>query len=124
SVTVTPAEVENYYKQNQSKYTHGEQRALKYLVADLNRIKQTIVPTDADLRKRYEAQKDQFKKPESAHVFHILVKVEKTDTPEQIAAKKTKADNIVKQLQAGADFATLAKANSQDPGSASNGGDM
>jgi peptidyl-prolyl cis-trans isomerase D len=124
NVTATPAEVEQYYKQNQSKYTHGEQRAIKYLVADISRIKQTIVPNDAELRKRYDASREQFKKAESAHVLHILVKADKTSTPEQVAAAKAKAESLVKQLRAGADFAKLAKENSQDPGSASNGGDM
>lgn len=124
TVTVTPAEVENYYKQNQSKYTHGEQRAIKYLVADINRIKQTVNPSDAELHKRYDATKEDYKRPESAHILHILIKVDRAATPDQIAAAKAKADALVKQLRAGGDFAALAKANSQDPGSASNGGDM
>ena len=46
-ITVTPAEVEQYYKANQAKYAHGEQRALKYLLADTNRIRSQIIPTDA-----------------------------------------------------------------------------
>lgn len=123
-VTVTPQEVEQYYKANTTKYMHGEQRAIKYLIADFARLRAQINPTDAELQKRYEQSKDQFKHPAQAHILHILIKVDPTATPQQDAEAKAKADNIVKQLRAGADFAALARANSGDPGSAAKGGDM
>lgn len=123
-VTVTPAEVDAYYKAHQENYTHADQREVKYLIADLARIRSQIVPTDAELRKRYDASKEDFKRPEAAHILHILIKVDPKATPEQDAAAKAKAESIVAQLRAGADFAKLARENSGDPGSASNGGDM
>jgi peptidyl-prolyl cis-trans isomerase D len=122
SVNVTPQEVESYYKAHQDQYAHGEQRHLKYLVADLARIRSQIQPTEAQLRQRYEATKEtDYKHPEQAHIFHILIKV---NTPAEDAAAHAKADALVKQLRAGGDFGALAKANSQDPSSAGNGGDM
>jgi peptidyl-prolyl cis-trans isomerase D len=123
-VTVSPAEVQQYYTQNQSKYMHGEQRAVKYLIADYARIRSQITPSDAELQKRYEASKDQFKHPQQAHILHILVKVDPAAPPAVDAAAKAKAENIVKQLRAGGDFAALARANSDDPSSSSKGGDM
>lgn len=62
------------------------------------------------------------------YVSHILIKPETTSTmtDDQIAAAekvaKEKAQSLIAQLDKGADFATLAKANSQDTGSAANGG--
>jgi peptidyl-prolyl cis-trans isomerase D len=123
-LSVTPAEVEQYYKANQTNYAHGEQRALKYLLADTNRIRSQIIPTDADLRKRYEASKEDYKRPESAHILHILIKVDPNATPAEDVVVKAKAENIVKQLRAGAEFAKLAKENSGDPSSSGKGGDM
>jgi peptidyl-prolyl cis-trans isomerase D len=123
-VTVTPQEIEQYYKANTTKYMHGEQRALKYLIADFARIRAGINPTDAELLQRYNSSKDQFKHPAQAHILHILIKVDPTATPQQDAEAKAKAENIVKQLRAGGDFAALARANSGDPGSAAKGGDM
>ena len=123
-VQVTPAEVDQYYRANQAKYAHGEQRALKYLLADSARMRSQIVPTEAELRKRYETTKEDYKRPESAHILHILIKVDPTAPPEQDAAAKAKADSIVKELRAGADFAKLAKENSGDPSSKDKGGDM
>lgn len=124
TVQISPADVDAYYKAHQADYTHGDQRDLRYLVADVARLRSQIVPTDADLRKRYESSKEDYKQPEGAHILHILIKVEPTATPEQDAAAKAKAEDIVRQLRGGADFATLARNNSGDPSSAGQGGDM
>ncbi|MGZ8854167.1 MAG: SurA N-terminal domain-containing protein [Thermoanaerobaculia bacterium] len=124
AVTVPPAEVETYYQQNQSRYAHGEQRDLKYLLADVTRIRSQLAPSETELRKRYDASKEDFKKPESAHIFHILIKVDpNAPAPDQMQSQ-IKAENLVKQLRAGADFAKLAKENSGDPSSSGAGGDM
>lgn len=122
NVNVTPAEVDAFYKANQEKYAHGEQRELKYLVSDMARIRSQIVAPEDKVRAKYEAGKNtDYSHPEQAHILHILIKV---NTPAEDAAAKAKADGIVKQLRSGGDFASLAKANSQDPSSAGNGGDM
>ncbi len=122
NVSVTPAEVGAYYKANQEKYAHGEQRDLKYLVSDMARIRSQVVAPEQQVRAKYEAGKaTEFARPEQAHILHILIKV---NSPAEDAAAKAKADALVKQLRAGADFAALAKANSGDPSSAGNGGDM
>lgn len=125
NVSLTPDEVKAYYTAHRSNYAHGEERNLKYLVADLARIRSQIVPPEAQIRQRYEATKESdFKRPEQAHILHILIKVNPGAPPAEDAAAKAKAESIVKQLRAGADFAKLAKENSQDPSSSSNGGDM
>jgi peptidyl-prolyl cis-trans isomerase D len=124
TVSVTPAEVEQYYRANQAKYAHGEQRELKYLVADVNRLRSQIIPSDAELQKRYQDAKEDFKQPEAAHILHILIKVDPNAAPAVDAAAKAKAENLVKQLRGGADFAKLARESSGDPSSSSKGGDM
>lgn len=124
TVTVTPAEVETFYKNNQARYTHGEQRLVRYLLADYAKVRALINPTEQELRQRYEAERDRYKAPAAAHVLHILVKVDPGASPQVQAAAKAKADAIVQQLRGGAEFATLARANSEDPSSAGNGGDM
>ncbi len=124
TVSVTPAEVEQYYRANQAKYAHGEQRELKYLVADVNRLRSQIIPSDAGLQKRYQDAKEDFKQPEAAHILHILIKVDPKAAPAVDAAAKAKAENLVKQLRGGADFAKLARESSGDPSSSSKGGDM
>ncbi len=124
SVTVTPAEVQQYYTAHQTQYTHGEQRAAKYLIADYARLRAQINPSDDELRKIYNQRHEEFKAAEGAHILHILVKVDPNSAPAVDAAAKAKADSLVKQLRAGADFAKLAQDNSGDPSSAGKGGDM
>lgn len=124
NLTATPAEIEAYYKAHQSEYTHGEQRSVRYLLADFAKIRAELKPTDEELRKLYDAQKERFKRPAAAHVLHILIKSEPGTAPEADAAARAKAQSIVQQLRAGADFAKLARENSEDPSSSGQGGDM
>jgi peptidyl-prolyl cis-trans isomerase D len=124
NVTVTPAEIDTFYRANQPKYQHTEQRKVRYLLADANRLRSQIIPSEADQRKRYEANKEEYKRPESAHVLHILVKVDPAAAAPVDAAAKAKTDALVAQLRGGADFAALARANSEDPSSSGKGGDM
>lgn len=124
NVTVTPAEVEQHYRANQAIYSHGEQRNLKYLLADYSRLRAQVNPSEADLRKRYLASKESFRTPPAAHVLHILIKVEPGAAPWVDSAAKVKAESLVAQLRAGGDFAAIAKVNSADPSSSGNGGDM
>ena len=124
TVQLTDAEIEAHYKANQSKYAHGDQRQIRYLLADYTKIRAQMQPSEAELRKLYEAGKSGFSQPAAAHVLHILIKSEPGATPQADAAAKAKAENIVKELRAGADFAELARKNSEDPSSSGNGGDM
>jgi peptidyl-prolyl cis-trans isomerase D len=124
NVNVSDADLQAFYNANSGKYAHGEQRAVKYLVADLTRLRAQIIPSDDELRRRYEAGKEEFKQPESAHILHILIKVDPSATQDVDAAARAKAESLVAQLRSGADFGALAKANSGDPSSSSAGGDM
>ena len=124
SITVTPADVEAYYKANTSKYTHAEQRKVRYLLSDTARIRSQVVPTEQELRNYYDANKARYRQPAAAKVLHILVKVDPQAAPAVDAAARAKAQSLVAQLRGGADFGALAQANSDDPSSSGNGGDM
>ena len=67
---------------------------------------------DDDVAEHYEQNEAQYSQPESREVRHILVKT------------KEQADELYAHLQAGADFAALAKQHSEDPGSKENGGKL
>lgn len=92
------------------------------LVGEL-RIKQLVesevptntVPSDEEIARFYESRKDQFNVPETVEARHILVKVESTDDEKTKAEKKTKAEDLRKQLADGADFEKVAKENSDCP---------
>jgi len=78
---------------------------------------------DKEISDFYNKNLDKFKKPESVHARHLLVSKVSGDTDKIKAEKKTKAEGLRKQLLSGADFAELAKKNSDCP-SKEQGGDL
>jgi len=77
-----------------------------------------------DVQAFYQQNPQNFKESEKVHASHILISAPKTADAATRAKAKAKAESILKDVQSGKDFATLAKQNSEDPGSAANGGDL
>lgn len=78
---------------------------------------------EEDVKKFYDENPRYFEHPEQVQARHILIKVDENATEEQKAAAKTKAEDLLKQIKEGADFAELAKNNSDCP-SSQRGGDL
>ena len=72
----------------------------------------------------YEKNPDQFKEPERVRASHILIAFPQDADAAAKAEARKKAEQVLKEVKAGGDFAALAKEHSQDPGSAVNGGDL
>ena len=87
-------------------------------------VSSKVAVQDAEVSTFYQQNLERFKQGDSVHASHILFGVAQGATPEQKTEAKAKAQAALKQVRAGADFATIAKAVSQDPGSAPNGGDL
>ena len=107
----------------QSKVTQ-ESTAQAVLARELN-----IDVTDAEVKKFHDDHPADFEQPEMAHVRHILLMtmdpVTRTPlTADQQKAKQKQADDLLKRIRGGADFAALAKEYSEDPGSKDNGGEL
>ena len=103
------------------------QRGLSYQKLIETQFAGKINFTEDDAKKYYSENKSQFETPEQVRASHILIKSDTADPnadPNQVKAKaKAKAEGLLKQIRDGADFATLAKANSDGP-SAPKGGDL
>jgi peptidyl-prolyl cis-trans isomerase SurA len=77
-----------------------------------------------EIKKFYEQHKSELARPESVKLSEILVSTDQAgEDPEKLAAAKAKADDLLKQIRAGANFEELAKKESQDA-SAPQGGDL
>jgi len=95
-------------------------------------ITSKISVTDAEIKNFYEKNKDSFNLPESYHIAHILVtpvadpdlRNGKSDDAKSPDEAKQKAARLLKEVQGGRDFATVAKESSEDPSSGPNGGDL
>ncbi|MGH9141561.1 MAG: peptidylprolyl isomerase [Vicinamibacterales bacterium] len=79
---------------------------------------------DPEVKGFYDQNVERFKQGDSVHAAHILIGVPQGATPDQKAEARSRAAAVLKTIKAGGDFATLARASSQDPGSAQNGGDL
>lgn len=101
---------------------------LKKEIAIQNLVEKQFIPsitvTEEEKHKFYNENAAQMKRPPQFRVAHILIGVDKDATEEQKAEAKKKATAIHGMLEAGQDFAELAKKNSDDPGSKDKGGEL
>ena len=120
---VSDSQIASYYKAHLSDYMNPEQVSIKYLEVDGAKLKPDAAPSDEELKKRYEKEKQRFVQPEQRLVSHILIDVPKNATPAQQKAALAKANKIAAEATP-ADFAKLAEKDSQDLGSKQQGGDL
>ena len=119
-VSASDAEVASYFDGHKNDFKIPEKRKIRYLLIDVDALRAKVVVPPADVERAYNNGIDQYTTPEQVRASHILLKTEGKDD----AAVKAKAEGLLKQARAGADFADLAKKNSEDDASAKNGGDL
>jgi peptidyl-prolyl cis-trans isomerase D len=122
-VTVTPADLHAMFEGHHAEYFTPEKRSFQVLIVDQAKLEQTMVIPDAELRAVYAASMDNFRMPERVKARHILIKTQGKSDAEKKAAL-AKAQDLLKQLKAGADFTQLAQKNSDDTSNAPKGGDL
>ena len=138
-ISVTDKEIKAYMDQIKSNLEPGEK--LETFMKENNISKEHIAlgikvsklvkqeagskakPTQKEISKFYEENKDKFVTPEGVHVRHILIAFAEGDDEKAKAEKKAKIEGLRKQIIGGADFAELARKNSDCP-SKENGGDL
>jgi len=122
-VKPTEAELQAYFEKNKNFFPQVETRQAQLIIADQAKVAGSIPISEAQIQNYYNSHLDQYRTPERVHARHILLATTGKSDAEK-AAIKAKAEDLLKQLRAGADFAALAQKNSEDPGSASKGGDL
>jgi peptidyl-prolyl cis-trans isomerase D len=122
-VRVSGEEIRQYFEKNRTAFRIPEKRSFDLLVIDEATVARSVTVPEEDLRRAYEANREMYRTPERVHVRHILLKT--TDKPkEEVPKVKARAEELLKQIRSGADFAELARKHSEDPGSAAKGGDL
>ena len=122
-VKPTAEQLKAYFEKNKNFFTVPETRDVQLIIADQAQVGQSIQISDAQAESYYNSHKDQYRTPERVQARHILIKTT-GKSKEETAQLKAKADDLLKQIKGGADFAKLAEKNSEDPGSAAKGGDL
>ena len=120
------AELQAFFTKNAARYASAvpEQRTIRYFTFTADQVPGGVPKvSQQEIQQYYNEHMADYQTPEQARSRHILIKypggAAKTD-----AEAKAKAESILKQLQGGADFATLAKKYSEDPGSGAQGGEL
>jgi len=123
----TPEQLQAFYKDpaNAAWLTAPEKADVQYVVLDIDTLKQRVTVSEDDLRRSYRENEARYSTPEERRASHILIKVDASANADQKKAARAKAEGLLAQVkQNPAQFAELARKNSDDPGSAANGGDL
>jgi len=124
-VKVTDEKLAEFFKQNIENFRVPEKISLRYLQFDPARYENEISAfTDDELERYYRRNLDLFEIKEEVKASHILLRLAEDADQATIDKRRTLAEELLKQLKDGADFAKLAKANSDDQSNATDGGEI
>ncbi len=124
-VKVTDEMLKTYYNQNGRQFEIPEQAKAEYVVLNMDALISQITVNDGDIKSFYDQNLKRYTVEEQRRASHILVAAKKDASAADKAAAKAKAEKLLAQVRKNpADFAKLAKENSEDPGSAARGGDL
>ena len=121
----TDTELEQFYKANEKMFQAPEQASIEYLVLDVAAVSKGIVVNEADLKTYYEQNAQRLSSAEERRASHILIASPKSAPAAERQKAAAKAAELLAAVKKAPDsFADVARKNSQDPGSAANGGDL
>jgi peptidyl-prolyl cis-trans isomerase D len=127
--TINPsdADLQAFFSKNAVRYGKAvpEQRKITYIAFTPEQLPGGVPqPSQQEIQSYYTAHQTEYSAPETATSRHILIKLPPNADAKTDAAAKAKAEDILKQIQGGANFADLARKNSDDPGSKDTGGEL
>lgn len=119
------AELEKFYQANQTLFQAPEQASIEYIVLDAETVKKNITVTEQELKSYYAQNTQRLASEQERRASHILINAAKTAPKTERQAARAKADQLLALARKSPEnFAVLARENSQDSGSAPNGGDL
>ncbi len=124
-VKVTDEDVKQFYENHKTEFRVPERARVEYLVLNLDTVAKSIEISPQEVTDWYEKHLPQYEKAEERKASHILITVAKDAKAEDKAAARRKAEELTAEARKSPNsFGELAKKHSQDPGSASGGGDL
>ena len=115
----TAEEIKQYYETNLQRFMVAEKVIIDYVEITSDTLSENIEIDESQVEKMYDDYVASVSGREERRASHILIQ-----TGEDKAAAQIKIESLKKELEEGGDFAELAKKHSQDPGSATRGGDL
>jgi len=123
-VKITPEAIEQEYNQNANRYKTTERIRIQYLRLSAADLAKNVRVSNEELQQALADAAQGKTAQEERRASHILIKLDPAADPAAEKAAMSKIQGLRSKLLAGADFATLAKQHSEDPGSARQGGDL
>ena len=121
----TEQELQAYYQQQSARYQTPETVDVEYVLLDLSTAQKGVMLNEADVRTYFEQNQARLQSKEERRASHILFTVDAKAPQAERDKVKAKAQQVRDTLkQSPKRFAELARQYSQDPGSASKGGDL
>ena len=121
----TDADLEQFYTANAALFQAAEQANIEYVLFDVETVKKGIVVAEADLKTYYDQNVQRLSGKEERRASHILIASPKSAPDADRQKAKAKAVELAALVKKSPDsFADVARKNSQDPGSATAGGDL
>ena len=111
-VSVSKDQISDYFNENRSSFIEGKKVKVNFVELTLDVMDEPESPTNDDLQNLYDDNAELYTNSEKRRAQHILVESEEL------------AKDLLEQINQGADFAELAKANSEDSSSSEEGGDL
>ena len=111
-VSVSQSQISDYFNENRSSFVEGRKVKVDFVELTLDSMEEPESPSNDDLKGLYDDNAELYTNPERRRAQHILVESEEL------------ANDLLNQIKEGADFAELAKANSEDTSSSEEGGDL
>jgi peptidyl-prolyl cis-trans isomerase D len=119
-VAASDQEIAAHFEAHKNDFKMPEKRKIRFLLIDIEALRAKIAVPEADVKRAYDSNIEQYSTPEQIRASHILLKTEGKDD----AAVKARIEDILKQAKGGADFGELAKKYSEDESNAKTGGDL
>ncbi len=119
------AAIKAHYEATLGNYQSPEQVRVEYALLTADNLLGQVVVTPEEVHKFYDEHQKDYTQQEERRAAHILLNLQADAKPDEKAAALQKAEALFAQVkQVPGRFAEIAKKESQDPGSAANGGDL
>jgi peptidyl-prolyl cis-trans isomerase D len=118
------AEVQAYFEQHKERYREPEKRRFAWVLFGVEDYLESVQVTDEEISLYYEDHPEEFHQDPQVRARHILFRVADTASEDEVNEIRAKALEVLEKAKGGEDFSQLALEHSQDPGSATRGGDL
>jgi len=123
-INVSENEVSEYYELNSARYKHPEMVSISYVELTDDVLARSVEVDEEAVRQLYDDYVKSLKSKEQRKARHILIALAADADAKTQKEKKSKIDDLLTRITNGDSFEVIAKDNSEDPGSANNGGEL